>query len=62
MTATTALTAQNTTGVDGIHQVPPEFTRKQIDVIFRDIRPSVVKTGALNRWFVFLLRVLPFTD
>ncbi|KAI0486909.1 Phosphomethylpyrimidine kinase-domain-containing protein [Xylaria cf. heliscus] len=48
MTATTALTAQNTTGVDGIHQIPPEFTRKQIDAVFRDIPPSVVKTGMLG--------------
>lgn len=45
MTATTALTAQNTTGVDGIHHVPPEFVRKQIDAVFRDIQPDVVKTG-----------------
>jgi hydroxymethylpyrimidine/phosphomethylpyrimidine kinase len=45
MTATTALTAQNTTGVDGIHYVPPEFIRKQIDAVFKDIRPDVVKTG-----------------
>lgn len=46
MTATTALTAQNTLGVDDIHLVPAEFTRKQIDAVFRDIRPGVVKTGA----------------
>ncbi|KAI1167908.1 Phosphomethylpyrimidine kinase-domain-containing protein [Nemania serpens] len=45
MTATTALTAQNTMGVDDIHQVPPEFTRKQIDAVFRDIPPSIVKTA-----------------
>lgn len=50
MTATTALTAQNTMGVDDIHQVPPEFTRKQIDAVFRDIPPSVVKTGASSYW------------
>ncbi|KAI0200485.1 Rapamycin-insensitive companion of mTOR, N-term-domain-containing protein [Astrocystis sublimbata] len=48
MTATTALTAQNTTGVDDIHQIPPEFTRKQIDAVFKDIPPSVVKTGMLG--------------
>ncbi|KAJ8123590.1 hypothetical protein ONZ43_g499 [Nemania bipapillata] len=48
MTATTALTAQNTMGVDDIHQVPPEFTRKQIDAVFRDIPPSVIKTGMLG--------------
>ncbi|KAI0127810.1 thiamine biosynthesis protein-like protein (Thi-4) [Xylariales sp. AK1849] len=47
MTATTALTAQNTTGVDDIHHVPPEFVRKQIDAVFRDIKPDVVKTGML---------------
>ncbi|KAI0014047.1 Phosphomethylpyrimidine kinase-domain-containing protein [Xylariaceae sp. FL0662B] len=47
MTATTALTAQNTTGVYGIHHVPPEFVRKQIDAVFDDIRPGVVKTGML---------------
>jgi len=45
MTATTALTSQNTTGVDGIHLVPADFTRKQIDAVFRDIGPSVVKSG-----------------
>lgn len=45
MTATTALTAQNTTGVDDIHHVPSEFVRKQIDAVFRDIPPGVVKTG-----------------
>ncbi|KAI0381024.1 Phosphomethylpyrimidine kinase-domain-containing protein [Hypomontagnella monticulosa] len=47
MTATTALTAQNTTGVDDIHHVPPEFVRKQIDAVFSDIEPGVVKTGML---------------
>ncbi|KAI1426676.1 Phosphomethylpyrimidine kinase-domain-containing protein [Xylaria sp. FL1777] len=48
MTATTALTAQNTMGVEDIHQIPPEFTRKQIDAVFKDIPPSVVKTGMLG--------------
>ncbi|KAL7626694.1 trifunctional hydroxymethylpyrimidine kinase/phosphomethylpyrimidine kinase/thiaminase [Parahypoxylon ruwenzoriense] len=46
MTATTALTAQNTTGVNDIHHVPPEFVRKQVDAVFSDIHPGVVKTGA----------------
>lgn len=50
MTATTALTAQNTMGVNGIHQIPPEFTRKQIDAVFQDIPPSVVKTGTSRGW------------
>ena len=45
LTATTALTAQNTLGVEGIHHVPPEFTRQQIDAVFKDIVPGVVKIG-----------------
>lgn len=40
-------------GVDDIHQVPPEFTRKQIDAVFRDIPPSVVKTGASSCWRLY---------
>ncbi|KAI1247217.1 hypothetical protein MGN70_011104 [Eutypa lata] len=48
LTATTALTAQNTHSVDGIHYVPPEFTRKQIDAVFADIVPGVVKIGMLG--------------
>lgn len=45
MTATTALTAQNTTGVSGIHHIPTDFVRKQIGAVFTDIQPDVVKTG-----------------
>jgi hydroxymethylpyrimidine/phosphomethylpyrimidine kinase len=45
MTATTALTAQNTQGVFAIHQVPPEFLRKQIVACADDIGVDVVKTG-----------------
>ena len=37
MSAVTALTAQNTTGVTGIMEVTPEFLREQIDDIFTDI-------------------------
>ena len=48
MTATTALTAQNTTGVFDIHQVPPEFLKKQIDACFDDIGVDVLKTGELE--------------
>ncbi|KAL2271931.1 hypothetical protein VTJ83DRAFT_1302 [Remersonia thermophila] len=47
MTATTALTAQNTKGVYGIHLVPPEFLRKQIDAVVEDVGVDVVKTGML---------------
>lgn len=47
MTATTALTAQNTTGVTAIHQVPPAFLRQQLDAVFDDMGADVVKTGML---------------
>ncbi|KAL2020373.1 hypothetical protein VTK56DRAFT_8502 [Thermocarpiscus australiensis] len=47
MTATTALTAQNTKGVYDIHHVPAEFLRKQIDAVVEDVGVDVVKTGML---------------
>ncbi|CAK7203933.1 hypothetical protein SEUCBS139899_006683 [Sporothrix eucalyptigena] len=47
MTATTALTAQNTLGVYGIHTVPAEFLKQQLDACFDDIGVDVVKTGML---------------
>lgn len=48
MTATTALTAQNTLGVYDIHPVPQEFLKKQLDACFDDIGVDVVKTGLSN--------------
>lgn len=48
MTAVTALTAQNTTGVSGIFEVTPEFTARQIDMVFSDIRPDAVKIGMIS--------------
>jgi hydroxymethylpyrimidine/phosphomethylpyrimidine kinase len=45
MTATTALTAQNTLGVVDIHYTPPEFVKKLIDLCVEDIGVDVVKTG-----------------
>ena len=48
MSAVTALTAQNTTGVTGIMEVSPEFLREQIDCIFTDIRPDAVKIGMVS--------------
>ena len=45
MSAITALTAQNTTGVQGIFEVTPEFLARQIDSVFTDIRPDAVKIG-----------------
>ncbi len=48
MTAVTALTAQNTLGVLGIHEVPPEFVREQIRVVLEDIGADCIKTGMLH--------------
>ena len=47
MSAITALTAQNTRGVWGVHPVPPEFVAQQIDVCLTDIGADAVKTGML---------------
>ena len=47
MTATTALTAQNTQGVTAIHLVPSDFMEKQIDACINDIGVNVVKIGML---------------
>ena len=45
MSAITALTAQNTTGVSDIMEVTPKFLGEQIDSVFTDIRPGAVKIG-----------------
>ena len=41
----TALTAQNTTGVSGIHQVPARFVTEQIEAVFPDLAVGAVKIG-----------------
>jgi hydroxymethylpyrimidine/phosphomethylpyrimidine kinase len=48
MTAITALTAQNTTGVRAIHGVPPSMLRDQIDAVVEDIGVDAVKIGMLH--------------
>ena len=48
MSAFTALTAQNTVGVQGIFEVTPEFLGMQIDSVFTDIRPDAVKVGMVS--------------
>lgn len=48
MSAITALTAQNTVGVQDIHPVPPEFIGRQIDSIMDDIGVDAVKIGMLH--------------
>lgn len=48
MTAITALTAQNTVGVTGIHPVPPEFIVEQVRAVQADIGVDAVKIGMLG--------------
>ena len=48
MSAITALTAQNTTGVAAIMNVTPEFLAQQLDCIFTDIFPNAVKIGMVS--------------
>ena len=48
MTAITALTAQNTLGVTGIHGVPPEFLKAQLQAVIEDIGVDAVKIGMLH--------------
>ncbi len=48
MSAITALTAQNTTGVYGILESTPDFLEKQLDCIFNDIVPDAVKVGMVS--------------
>lgn len=48
MSAITALTAQNTTGVRAIQESTPEFLKEQIDSIFEDIYPDAVKIGMVS--------------
>ena len=48
MSAITALTAQNTTGVYGVLDADADFVKKQIDCIFTDIRRDSVKIGMVS--------------
>ncbi len=48
MSAITALTAQNTTGVYGIQESTPQFLEQQLDCVFTDIFPDAVKIGMVS--------------
>ena len=48
-TAVTALTAQNTTGVAAIHEIPAEFVAQQMRVVLEDIGADCLKAGMLHR-------------
>jgi hydroxymethylpyrimidine kinase/phosphomethylpyrimidine kinase len=47
MSVITALTAQNTVGVQGIHEIPARFVGRQIDSVLSDIGADAIKTGML---------------
>jgi hydroxymethylpyrimidine/phosphomethylpyrimidine kinase len=47
LSAVVALTAQNTTSVTGVHEVPPEFIHEQLDAVWDDIGVDAAKTGML---------------
>jgi hydroxymethylpyrimidine/phosphomethylpyrimidine kinase len=47
-TAITAITAQNTLGVSGIHSVPTEFVVAQIKAVMEDLNPSAIKIGMVH--------------
>lgn len=48
MSAICALTAQNTKGVSGVHEVPPAFVREQISQVATDFEIGAAKTGMLS--------------
>ena len=48
MSAITALTAQNTTGVTAIFDTTPQFLAQQLDTVFTDIYPDAVKIGMVS--------------
>ncbi|MCQ2404157.1 MAG: bifunctional hydroxymethylpyrimidine kinase/phosphomethylpyrimidine kinase [Lentisphaeria bacterium] len=48
MSVITALTAQNTLGVQAIHEAPPAFVGQQLDCVFTDIVPDAVKVGMVS--------------
>ena len=47
MAALTALTSQNTHGVNGVHTPPVDFLRRQVETVLGDLRADVIKTGML---------------
>ncbi len=56
MSAITAMTAQNTTGVTAIQESSPEFLTQQLDCVFTDIFPDAVKVGMVSS--AALIRVI----
>ena len=48
MSVLTAITAQNSVGVHGVHNLPPEFIARQIDAVLSDFGADAVKIGMLS--------------
>lgn len=48
MSAITAITAQNTRGVEGVWPLPPEWVRRQVDAVLDDIGADAIKIGMLG--------------
>jgi hydroxymethylpyrimidine/phosphomethylpyrimidine kinase len=48
LTVITAVTAQNSTGISGVHELPAEFIAMQIESVVRDVVPDSVKIGMLS--------------
>lgn len=48
MSVITALTAQNTLGIEGVYDINPEFIEKQMDSVFQDIFPDSIKIGMIS--------------
>ncbi|HEU4370684.1 MAG TPA: bifunctional hydroxymethylpyrimidine kinase/phosphomethylpyrimidine kinase, partial [Methylomirabilota bacterium] len=48
MSVLTAVTAQNSVGVAGVHNLPPEFVALQLDTVLGDLGPDAVKVGMLS--------------
>lgn len=44
----TSITAQNTSGVQGVHDLPPDFVAMQLDSVLRDMGADASKTGMLS--------------
>ena len=44
----TAITAQNSVGVHGVHELPPAFVRAQLDAVLSDFGADAVKIGMLS--------------
>ena len=56
--AVTAVTAQNTIGIDAIHTIPDTVVRAQIDAVATDLLPLAVKTGMLANLYTLLGKVI----